>query len=142
MVLALGAVIAATLPTVAGVLPLSMAVLLHEGSTLLVVVNSLRWVFLKSPVMSKSIRKLAAYVKVYSVVFLILGFYYNGWIPIDSILIGIRLPNKECIRVREYILWPVPIGRLAKELRVWVPIPMNIQIFWHDLERRSLRNAH
>eukprot|EP00983_Pelagomonas_calceolata_P117528 1160423-Pelagomonas_calceolata.AAC.13 len=42
MVLALAAVVAATLPTVAGVLPLSMAVLVHEGSTLLVVLNSLR----------------------------------------------------------------------------------------------------
>lgn len=43
MTLALGAVIAATLPTVAGVLPLSMAVLVHEGSTLLVALNSLRY---------------------------------------------------------------------------------------------------
>lgn len=42
MTLALGAVVAATLPTVAGVLPLSMAVLMHEGSTVLVALNSLR----------------------------------------------------------------------------------------------------
>lgn len=42
LALALGAVVAATLPTVAGVIPLWIAVALHEGSTLLVALNSLR----------------------------------------------------------------------------------------------------
>jgi cation transport ATPase len=36
LVLAFSAVVAATLPTVAGVFPLWLAVLVHEGSTLLV----------------------------------------------------------------------------------------------------------
>ncbi|MEW5300276.1 MAG: hypothetical protein WDW36_003217 [Sanguina aurantia] len=42
LILALGAVAFATLPTVAGVFPLWLAVLLHEGSTLAVALNSLR----------------------------------------------------------------------------------------------------
>jgi len=42
LVLALGAVVAATLPTMAGVIPLWIAVALHEGSTVLVALNSLR----------------------------------------------------------------------------------------------------
>lgn len=40
--LALASVAFATLPTVAGFFPLWLAVLLHEGSTLLVALNSLR----------------------------------------------------------------------------------------------------
>ena len=42
LTLALVAVVFATLPTVAGIFPLWLAVTLHEGSTLLVARNSLR----------------------------------------------------------------------------------------------------
>lgn len=42
LALALASVAVATLPTVAGVFPLWLAVTLHEGSTLLVALNSLR----------------------------------------------------------------------------------------------------
>ena len=42
LALALLSVVFATLPTVAGVFPLWLAVTLHEGATLLVVLNSLR----------------------------------------------------------------------------------------------------
>lgn len=42
LALALLAMVFATLPTVAGFIPLWLAVLMHEGSTLLVALNSLR----------------------------------------------------------------------------------------------------
>jgi hypothetical protein len=42
LALALASVAVATLPTVAGMFPLWLAVTLHEGSTLLVALNSLR----------------------------------------------------------------------------------------------------
>ena len=42
MVLALGSIAALALPVLAGWLPLWIAVTLHEGSTLLVALNSLR----------------------------------------------------------------------------------------------------
>ena len=42
MFLALASMLFATVPTVAGIFPLWLTVLLHEGSTLLVALNSLR----------------------------------------------------------------------------------------------------
>lgn len=42
LVLAVGSILALSLPTVLGWVPLWFAVMLHEGSTLLVAVNSLR----------------------------------------------------------------------------------------------------
>jgi len=42
LALALASVVFATLPTVAGFFPLWLAVSLHEGSTVLVALNSLR----------------------------------------------------------------------------------------------------
>jgi hypothetical protein len=53
LALALASVAVATLPTVAGMFPLWLAVTLHEGSTLLVALNSLR-LLLEAPASDKS----------------------------------------------------------------------------------------
>jgi hypothetical protein len=52
LALALASVAVATLPTVAGMFPLWLAVTLHEGSTLLVALNSLR-LLLEGPTSDK-----------------------------------------------------------------------------------------
>ena len=49
MVLAVGGILALALPTVLGWLPLWVAVFLHEGSTLLVALNSLRLLAFAAP---------------------------------------------------------------------------------------------
>lgn len=49
MALALGSIAALALPVLAGWLPLWVAVTLHEGSTLLVALNSLRLLHVRPP---------------------------------------------------------------------------------------------
>ena len=45
LAIALGAMLALSLPTLCGAIPLSLAVSLHEASTLLVALNSLRLLY-------------------------------------------------------------------------------------------------
>jgi hypothetical protein len=55
LVLAVGSILALSLPTVLGWVPLWFAVMLHEGSTLLVALNSLRLLAYGAPRSSSSI---------------------------------------------------------------------------------------
>lgn len=57
LALAAGSILCLALPTVLGFVPLWVAVMLHEGSTLLVALNSLRLLRFSKPVGSKNNRK-------------------------------------------------------------------------------------
>lgn len=50
LVLAVGAMLALSLPVLCGAIPLWTAVMLHEGSTLLVALNSLRLLYAKDKI--------------------------------------------------------------------------------------------
>lgn len=60
LLLALSAILALSLPVLSGSIPLWIAVALHEGSTLLVALNSLRLLYLKDNLIDSSNAKVPA----------------------------------------------------------------------------------